>query len=122
MTDIDSTRRGDLTGTAAALAHTLDDWLFTQHGVTSGSHNAGAFLELAAGYGLQVVPARPALSANAHRELAALAQVEGPMRPEAILTAHSRMEEGGCLCGWNMLGRTHAGHQVDELRAAGVLP
>lgn len=61
------------------------------------------------------------LTPRARRELEALAKVRGPLRAEAILIAHQRRESGPCLCGWNQLGRTHAGHQVAELRKAGLL-
>ena len=61
------------------------------------------------------------LSPNARRELAFLAQVRGPLRAEAILISHQRRDTGSCLCGWSEIGRTHAGHQVAELRAAGLL-
>jgi hypothetical protein len=61
------------------------------------------------------------LSPRARRELDALAQVEGPMKAEAILTIHQRRDVRSCLCGWAELGKSHAGHQVAILRAAGVL-
>jgi DNA-binding transcriptional ArsR family regulator len=61
------------------------------------------------------------LSPNARRELAALAQVRGPLRAEAILISHQRRDVGSCLCGWAELGKSHAGHQVAKLRDAGLL-
>lgn len=61
------------------------------------------------------------LSPRARRELTALAQVRGPMRAEAILISHQRRDAGSCLCGWAELGKSHAGHQVEQLRAAGLL-
>ncbi len=62
------------------------------------------------------------LTPRALAELAALARVEGPGRAEAILTIHQRMDGGGpCLCGWAEIGSSHAGHQVEKLREAGVL-
>jgi hypothetical protein len=60
------------------------------------------------------------LSPRAHRELEALARVRGPLRAEAILISHQR-HRGGCLCGWFELGESHAGHQVAQLREAGLL-
>lgn len=39
---------------------------------------------------------------------------------EAILIAHQR-HRGGCLCGWDVLGKSHPGHQVAMLRDAGLL-
>lgn len=61
------------------------------------------------------------LSPRAHRELAALAEVRGPQRAEAILIAHQRRDVGSCLCGWAELGKSHAGHQAAALREAGLL-
>lgn len=61
------------------------------------------------------------LSPHARRELAALARVRGPLRAEAILTAHQGRDAGSCLCGWSELGRSHAGHQAAMLREAGLL-
>lgn len=61
------------------------------------------------------------LTPHARRELEALARVEGPGRPEAILTIHQRHTDLGCLCGWFELGKTHAGHQAAMLREAGLL-
>lgn len=43
-----------------AVADTLDEWLHRMHGITSGSHNAGAFLDFLALEGYEVV-AKPAL-------------------------------------------------------------
>lgn len=40
---------------------------------------------------------------------------------QAILVAHQRHTVRSCLCGWSELGRLHAAHQVEMLRAAGVL-
>ncbi len=61
------------------------------------------------------------LSPHARRELAALAEVRGPQQAEAILISHQRRDVGSCLCGWSELGKSHAGHQAAELRAAGLL-
>lgn len=61
------------------------------------------------------------LSSRARPELGALARVRGPQQAEAILIAHQRRDVGSCLCGWSELGKSHAGHQVAELRAAGLL-
>jgi hypothetical protein len=61
------------------------------------------------------------LSANARRELVALAQVRGPQRAEALLISHQRRDVGSCLCGWSELGKSHAGHQAAVLREAGLL-
>lgn len=40
---------------------------------------------------------------------------------EAVLIAHQAHGNASCLCGWNELGRSHPGHQVAMLRAAGLL-
>jgi hypothetical protein len=40
---------------------------------------------------------------------------------EAILIAHQRRTVGSCLCGWDKLGRSHAGHQAAMLRRAELL-
>ncbi len=67
------------------------------------------------------------LSANARQEIAHLARIAmntsyaPAQRAHAVLTAHQRWEGGGCLCGWNELGRSHARHQADELERAGLL-
>lgn len=58
-TDLDRLRRAQLGDTElgpmpAVLAGVLDDWLFQQHGVTSGSHGVGLFLDLLAADGYQV--------------------------------------------------------------------
>lgn len=60
-------------------------------------------------------------SPRARRELDALARVRGPHRAEAILISHQRRDAGSCLCGWSELGKSHAGHQADKLREAGLL-
>jgi len=39
---------------------------------------------------------------------------------ELILVAHQR-HRGGCLCGWNELGKSLPGHQAAMLREAGLL-
>lgn len=43
-----------------------------------------------------------------------------PDDAEMILVNHQR-HRGGCLCGWNELGKSHARHQVSVLRDAGWL-
>jgi hypothetical protein len=43
------------------------------------------------------------------------------MKVEAVLTLHQRMDARACLCGWSELGRSHARHQMEKLREAGVL-
>lgn len=40
---------------------------------------------------------------------------------EDILVAHQRHSPSHCLCGWSELGLSHADHQVQMLRRAGVL-
>ncbi|NUS82768.1 MAG: hypothetical protein HOY75_08440 [Streptomyces sp.] len=40
---------------------------------------------------------------------------------ELILVAHQR-HRGGCLCGWNELGKSLPGHQAAMLREAALLP
>jgi hypothetical protein len=47
-------------GAPAALVDVLDEWLLTQHGMTSGAHCVGAFLDLLAAEGYQVTPTPPA--------------------------------------------------------------
>lgn len=42
-------------------------------------------------------------------------------RAEVVLTAHQRVREDACLCGWSDPGRSHAGHQVAMLLAAGLV-
>lgn len=37
-----------------------------------------------------------------------------------ILTIHQR-HKGGCLCGWHVLGHSHAQHQADAIAGAGLL-
>jgi hypothetical protein len=39
---------------------------------------------------------------------------------ELVLVAHQR-HRGGCLCGWNELGKSLPGHQAAMLREAGLL-
>lgn len=43
-------------GAPAALVDVLDEWLLTQHGVTSSAHCVGAFLDLLAAEGYRVTP------------------------------------------------------------------
>lgn len=63
----------------------------------------------------------------AQREIAQLTriamdpQIALAERARALLTAHQRMDVGGCLCGWGRLGASHPGHQVDMLARAGLL-
>jgi len=40
---------------------------------------------------------------------------------EWVLVSHQR-RRGGCLCGWNELGKSLPGHQAAMLREAGLLP
>ncbi len=40
----------------AVVAFVLDDWMFTQHGVLSGHHGVGVFLDLLAAAGYRVTP------------------------------------------------------------------
>jgi hypothetical protein len=45
---------------------------------------------------------------------------EGPDREalEAVLIAHQRYDNGGgCICGWSVLGASHAAHQADAVLA-----
>lgn len=51
---LDPARRAELSGRPAALAGVLDTWLYTQHGVTSGSHGVGVFLDELAAAGMAV--------------------------------------------------------------------
>jgi hypothetical protein len=55
------------------------------------------------------------------RRDAEVAYLERQGTPEAILIIHQRTDVGACACGWGELGSSHAGHQVDELRKAGLL-
>lgn len=48
-------------------------------------------------------------------------QREPAERAAALLTAHQRRDAGGCLCGWGVLGMSHALHQADALARAGLL-
>lgn len=43
----------------SALAVVLDEWLLRQHGVTSGSHGVGLFLELLSFDGYRIEPIDP---------------------------------------------------------------
>jgi hypothetical protein len=43
------------------------------------------------------------------------------LRTIAVLTSHQRADVGSCICGWTKLGRSHAGHQTEKLREAGLL-
>lgn len=96
MTDLDQVRRDDLTGVPAALATALDAWLFRTHGVASGGHNTGTFLDELAASGLAVVEQTDAV----------------------VFVAHRRLEDGSCLCGWRELGRSHLAHVDEAMRAA----
>lgn len=42
------------------------------------------------------------------------------MLAEAVLVAHQR-HKGGCLCGWDELGKSHAAHVAQVLDDAGAL-
>ena len=39
----------------------------------------------------------------------------------AVLVAHQRRSEATCLCGWGVLGASHAEHVAAVLRASGAL-
>lgn len=39
--------------------------------------------------------------------------------PKDVLVNHQRMDAGGCLCGWNELGKCHAEHVLQEFTKAG---
>lgn len=47
--------------------------------------------------------------------------LEAQGTPEAVLTIHQRVSVGACGCGWSELGKSHAAHQAEELRRAGLL-
>lgn len=49
------------------------------------------------------------------------AQREPADRAKALLIVHQRRDVGECLCGWDELGKSHAGHVVDQLARAGLL-
>ncbi len=49
----------ELGGPPAALVDVLDDWLLREHGVLSGSHCVGSFLDLLAAEGYRVTPIDP---------------------------------------------------------------
>lgn len=89
-TNLDRTRRD-----AAALAGALDDWLFSQHGVTSGAHGVDTFLELLAAHKLAVVPRSAA----------------------TVYAEHQPAGVGGCSCGWAELGKSYFRHLDEALRA-----
>jgi hypothetical protein len=42
-------------------------------------------------------------------------------RATDVLVEHQRYDIGSCLCGWNPLGASHAMHQAEKLREAGLL-
>lgn len=46
---------------------------------------------------------------------------DAPVRTVAGLLVDHQRHQGGCLCGWSELGRSHPEHQVSVLRAAGLL-
>jgi hypothetical protein len=57
--DLDSLTRAQVAEVderAYAVLSVLDDWLFTEHGVLSGSHSVGHFLDLLAAAGYRVEP------------------------------------------------------------------
>ncbi|GAA1281433.1 hypothetical protein [Saccharothrix xinjiangensis] len=53
---LDRLRRAELPEDARAVADVLDDWRLRVHGLTSGSHNVGLFLDLLADEGYAVLP------------------------------------------------------------------
>ena len=60
--DLDRLRRTELRETGLGdvpgdVADVLDEWLHTQHGILSSSHNVGAFLEMLAAAGYRITPA-----------------------------------------------------------------
>ncbi len=60
--DLDGLTRAELAelgGAPPVVASVLDDWLARVHGILSGSHNAGLFLDLLAARGYQVTPIDP---------------------------------------------------------------
>lgn len=60
--DLDDLTRAELwehDERAAITAEVLDDWLHTQHGVISGAHCVGSFLELLADRGYRVTAIDP---------------------------------------------------------------
>lgn len=67
------------------------------------------------------------LSPNAKHEIELLlriaddASVQPVERVRALLIAHQRRDVGSCLCGWDELGRSHAGHVAYTLDRAGLL-
>lgn len=42
-------------------------------------------------------------------------------RVSYVLSAHQRFDVGGCLCGWNELGKSHPRHVADALNDVGLL-
>lgn len=57
--DLDSLRRdqlGEIDPMHPVLADVLDEWLLRMHGITSGGHYVGAFLEFLAAQGYRVTP------------------------------------------------------------------
>lgn len=51
---LDQLRRAELAAEPGAVADTLDGWLLRAHGIVSGSHNVGLFLDLLADHGLAI--------------------------------------------------------------------
>ena len=66
MGDLDDLARAELPADARAVADTLDEWLHRMHGVYSGGHYVGAFLDFLAerGYEVRPVDALPAQSGS----------------------------------------------------------
>lgn len=54
--ELDALKRDELPDFERGVADVLDEWLHTQHGVTSGSHCVGAFFDIMAERGYRVVP------------------------------------------------------------------
>jgi hypothetical protein len=47
--------------------------------------------------------------------------MSAPTTAAEVLVVHQRRNASSCLCGWAELGRSHANHQADALREAGLL-
>lgn len=63
VADLDDLTRADLPTDARAVADTLDEWLVRMHGIHSGGHFVGAFLDFLGERGYEV---RPAPDPTAH--------------------------------------------------------
>jgi hypothetical protein len=59
LDDLTRAQLSEFGGAPPVVASVLDDWLARMHGILSGSHNAGLFLDLLAARGYRVTPIDP---------------------------------------------------------------